>query len=52
MMKDRKVYSMIGCAIEVHSETGCGFFESVCQEMLGMEFKTQGVLYKSPQEVI
>lgn len=46
LLYENESYKIIGAAMAVHRELGCGFLEQVYQEALEIEFQLQGIPYK------
>ena len=47
---DPRTYSIIGAAMEVHRQLGCGFHEPICQKALEVELTERSIPIRSQQE--
>ena len=51
LMFKEEVYAIIGAAIEVHREKGCGFAEPVYQECMEIELAERKILAEAQKEM-
>ena len=50
-IRDKETYSIIGAAMKVHKELGCGFLEAVYQECLEKELCKKNIPFISQPEL-
>ena len=49
--RDEQTYSIIGAAMKVHRELGCGFLEAVYQESLEIELTKQRIPFERQKHI-
>jgi GxxExxY protein len=47
-----EVYAIVGAAMEVYNELGCGFYEGVFQEALEIELELRQIAFEPQKELV
>ncbi len=51
LLYKEEVYKIVGAAMQVHTELGCGFLEAVYQEVFEYELQNANISYEKEKEI-